>query len=400
MPTKLQQLLHACWQSPIFGDSYALPFAYERIEQRMAALAQAFATSFTPIVLRALPGLPLSTHVALIRETVLRVTGLCSITAVESNDVERLATAAVCFGLLSLGDTCIDRGDAAMEVALRLLLKEHAISLPDWPDICVGQGGSAPARVSTIARVRMPAAGAAAVQARLAALRQISTRLTSLSRREDVPVLLHTPCLGFFKHSLALRQLSQQLQYAGECFWEQHAAACVAHSVMNIQVFGDVGLIYAVYRQAHPELPGLATIAQETRLMRFLDRTANAAVRVFDDVGDQALDTGMAAGSQPHFNLFNHPTPELIRAFLRFADLTDRASVALATEALQSNTQQGDAAIVQLFVDLLRQRLAELPETTQRRYSTFLMLLKRFIESGYANAIGDQALSASIEAAA
>src|SRR5262245_40775215 len=119
MPTKLQQLLRACWRSPVFGDSYALPFAYERIERRMATLAQACATSFTPIVLRGLPELPPWTHVALIRETVLRITGLCSIIAVESNDVERLTTASVCFGLLWLGDTCIDRGDGAMEVALR-----------------------------------------------------------------------------------------------------------------------------------------------------------------------------------------------------------------------------------------------------------------------------------------
>src|SRR5262249_45098243 len=147
--------------------------------------------------------------------------------AVESNDVERLTTASVCFGLLSLGDMCIDRGDSAMEVALRLLLKEHAIPTPDWPDARAGQDGPVSARARRIARLHLPAAGAAAVRARLAALRQISARLPSLCRREDAPVLLHMPCLGFLKHSLALRQLSRQLPQADGRFWQQYAPACV-----------------------------------------------------------------------------------------------------------------------------------------------------------------------------
>ena len=53
----------------------------------------------------------------------------------------------------------------------------------------------------------------------------------------------------------------------------------------------------------------------------------------------------------------------------------------------------GDAMIVQLFVELIRQRLADLPEASRRQHSTFLMLLKRFIESGYVNAVGDRGLA-------
>ncbi|HET9224456.1 MAG TPA: hypothetical protein VFO07_18225, partial [Roseiflexaceae bacterium] len=93
------------------------------------------------------------------------------------------------------------------------------------------------------------------------------------------------------------------------------------------------------------------------------------------------------------FNLFHHPAPALIRAFLRFADITDEQRIEQAIKAIQSSTREGDAAIVQLFVEIIRKRLAELPEASRRQHSTFLLLLKRIIESGYVSAVGDQALA-------
>jgi hypothetical protein len=127
--------------------------------------------------------------------------------------------------------------------------------------------------------------------------------------------------------------------------------------------------------------------------MWVIDHTANAALRIFDDVGDQEIDAGATPWSQPHFNLFHHPDPALIRAFLRFAGVADERRIEQGIQAIQSSTRQGDAAIVQLFVELIRQRLAELPDASRREHSTFLILLKRFIESGYVNAVGDRALA-------
>jgi hypothetical protein len=387
---KLQQVLQACWRSPVFKDSYAAPIALTAAEQRMQTLAHSFATTFTPIVLAALPDVALATRMAFIREATIRVTGLCSVIAMEIHDTERLTTAAVCFGLLSLGDSFLDRGDAAMEVAIHLLLEEHAIVPPQIDSSIAPLAGST--RQREVGRASLPAASSAPVQARLHALRQFDAQIAHLSRPEDAPVLVLTPCLSFFKHSLALRQVARRLRHAGHGFWEQFADSYVEHSIKNIQVFGDVGLIYTLYRQIHPELPSLAMIQRDAALMQVIDRTANAALRIFDDVGDQELDAGSTPWSQPHFNIFHHPAPALIRAFLRFAGVTDERQIVQGIWAIQSNTRAGDAAIVQLFVELIRQRLADLPEASRRRHSTFLMLLKRFIESGYVNAVGDRAL--------
>ena len=392
---KLQQVLQACWRSPVFGDAYRSHTALTAAEQRMETLARAFAATFTPIVLYALPDVPLMARTAFIREATLRVTGLCSVVAMEIDDTERLTAAAVCYGLLFLGDNFMDRGDSAMEVAIRVLLEEHAIAPPRLDSPIPHPAGSARYREREVAAISPPAVASAPVQARLKALRQFDMQLACLSRPEDAPVLLLTPCLNFFKHSLALRQVSRRLRYAGQGFWEEYADAYVEHSIRNIQLFGDVGLIYALYRQTHPELPALAAILRDAHLMRLLDHTANAALRIFDDVADQEVDAGVAPWSQPHFNLFHHPAPALIRAFLHFAEITDEQQIEQAIAAIQSNTRDGDAAIVGLFVEQVRRGLAELPLASRMRYSTFLMLLKRFIESGYVNAMGDRALLAA-----
>jgi hypothetical protein len=390
---KLQQVLQACWRNPVFGDSYPSPIALTAVEQRMEALAHTFAVAFTPIVLRALPDVPLTTRMTFIREATLRVTGLCSVIAMEIHDIERLTAAAICYGLMSLGDSFLDRGDAAMEVAIHLLLEEHAIAPPQLDHSIEQMAGSARYRDREIAGTSPPAATSAPVQARLNALRQFDAQIAFLSRPEDAPVLMLTPCLSFFKHSLALRQVSRRLRYAGQGFWEEYADSYVEHSIRNIQIFGEVGLIYALYRQAHPDLPSLIMIQHDAELMRLMDHVSNAALRIFDDVGDQQIDAGTTPWSQPTFNLFHHPAPALIRAFLRFADITDEQRIEQGIKAIQSSTREGDAAIVQLFVELIRKRLAHLPEASRRQHSTFLMLLKRIIESGYVNAVVDQALA-------
>ena len=393
---KLQQVLHACWRSPVFGDAYTPRIALTAVERRMETLARAFAAAFTPIVLHALPDVPLAARTAFIREATIRVTGLCSVIAMEIDDTERLTAAAVCYGLLSLGDSFMDRGDLAMEVAIRVLLEEHAITPPQIDGAIPHLLSAARYREREVAGMSLPAVASAPVQSRLKALRQFDAQLTCLSRPEDAPVLLLTPCLNFFKHSLALRQVSRRLRYAGQGFWEEYADAYVEHSIRNIQVFGDVGLIYALYRQTRPELPSLAEILRDAHLMRLADHTANAALRIFDDVGDQELDSGATPWSQPHFNVFHHPAPALIRAFLRFADMTDEARIEQAIVAIQSNTRDGDATIVRLFVEQVRRALADLPAASRQRYSTFVMLLKRFIESGYVNAVGDHMLAAGV----
>src|SRR5262249_38348956 len=151
------------------------------------------------------------------------------------------------------------------------------------------------------------------------------------------------------------------------------------------------GLYSTLYRHEDPRLPSLAEIMQEPQLILYLDRLANAAIRVFDDVGDRKVDAGATNWNQFTLNLFNARHPGFTGAFFRFAGVDDNRRIDTAIEALQSDTSEGDGAIVRLFIDLLREGLEALPKNLTQRYGVFLTTAKRFIETGYANAMGDPA---------
>jgi hypothetical protein len=378
MNLKWKQLNQACWQSPIFGDAYASSLEhleYKDFVLRMEERSQAFAARFSPILAKGLPDVSLEDREAFVRETRLRIIGLCSIIGVDFADTERLTAAAICYGLLHWGDALLDRGDTAMEAAIRLFLEENVALSPQLP--------------VTVRTSSLSAVNSQAVQARLSALREIIPQITYLSRSEDAAVLLNTPCLNFFKHCLGDWQISQQyLQNGHEDFWKEYANAYVKHSILNFQVFGFTGLFYALYRQEDPKLPRLDSILNEPQLIYFLDRIANAAGRIFDDAGDQASDSGVTQGKYFKLNLFNARDPRLLRALFRFAGITDENLVARAIDAYQRDSYEGDAAIIQLFVDLLREHMKVLPQELIRRHIRFIILTKRLIESAYIDGIG------------
>jgi hypothetical protein len=389
MASRLQQVLSLCWQSPVFGDSFKYSLAEADFERRMEESAELFAVPFAPIIGEAMPDIPQEIRDAFVHRTKFWVAWLMTID-MQLTDTERLTAAAICLGLLGWGDTFMDRGDAATEAAVRLMLEEHG-ALPSMA-LADGQPAIEPERSGQqqFGVASLPVSDSPAVQSRLAALRRLVPEIAYLSHPEDASILLPAPCLNFLGHSLALRWLSQQyLQDESKAFWEKHAYACAKHSILNIQIVGMCGLYYTLYRHENPSLPSLATIKQEPQLMRFLDRLSNAAIRVFDDVGDQKVDAGSTRWNEFTLNLFNIRDPNYIRAFFRFAGVEDEQQISLAIEALQSHTRDGDVAIVRLFVNLLHEELEALPKDILQRYSTFIEVAKRFIETGYANAMGD-----------
>jgi hypothetical protein len=294
-------------------------------------------------------------------------------------DTERLTAAALCLGLLGWGDTFMDQGDVATEVAVRSLLEEHNALPPElafWP--------------TGIRREQSGAASRRLVQARLTALHRFAPQIAYLSHPEDARILLHAPCLNFLGHSLGVRMLSQEyLRDKSDVFWERYAEAYAKHSILNIQIVGMCGLYYTLYRIEDPSLPSLAAIMGEPRLILYLDRLANAAIRVFDDLGDRKVDAGATRWNQFTLNLFNARNPGFTRTFFQFAGVNDDRRIETAVEALQSDSPEGDQAVVRLFIDLLREGLEDLPKELKSRYGAFITTAKRFIETGYANAMGD-----------
>jgi hypothetical protein len=389
MASRLQQVLSLCWQSPVFGNSFSYSLAETDFERRMEDSAELFAVRFAPIIAEAMPDIPPEIRDAFVHRTKFWVAWLMTID-VQLTDIERLTAAAICLGLLGWGDTFMDRGDAATEAAVRLMLEEHGA----LPSIAPVDGRLAIQPKQSVEQqfgvASLLVSSSPAIQYRLDALRRLVPEIAYLSHPDDAPTLLHAPCLNFLGHSLGLRWLSQQyLQGESGTFWEKNAYACAKHSIMNIQIVGMCGLYYTLYRHEDPSLPSLATIQQDPQLMRFLDRLANAAIRVFDDVGDQQVDAGSTQWNEFTLNLFNIRDPNYIRAFFRFAGVEDEQQITQAVEALQGNTRESDIAIVQLFVNLLREELEALPKATLQKYSAFIEVAKRFIETGYANAIGD-----------
>jgi hypothetical protein len=411
-------LVEACWRSPIFGDSYNSSVAYKEIERIVGERERAFIASFTPIIASGM--LELSTEVRddFIRAMSGPVVGLFLSIGVELGDLDRLTRACIHYGLSYWGNAFLDRGDPAMEAAVRALLKEHN-AFPEGDNLA-GQESLESEPFDTRQTAEGPST---AVRTRLDALREIAPQVAYLCRPDDASVLLHERSFQLLKHSLGVYQLTRLYMKGGKSgFWEKHAFQYVKHLILSNSLFGYIGLFYGMYRRERPDLPSLIEIMEVQPLMRFVEGLANAATRIFDDAGDQEIDAGRIqphiaiAGDKEdsparassdargrehrhgvsqlkHVSLFNTPDPILIRAFFHFIGINDKALVEQAIKALNMQNREGDSTILQLYVDLLRKQMKELPAEILTRYRVFITLLKRAIECGYVNLAGEIAYS-------
>src|SRR5262245_62151538 len=116
MASRLQRVLSTSWRSPVYGDSFKSSAADPHFERRMEDAAEQFATFFAPVIAEAMPDVPPDIRDAFVHRTKFWVAWLMTID-VDLTDAERLTAAALCLGLLGWGDTFMDRGDVATEVA-------------------------------------------------------------------------------------------------------------------------------------------------------------------------------------------------------------------------------------------------------------------------------------------
>ncbi|WP_437892918.1 hypothetical protein [Sorangium sp. So ce124] len=390
---KLDYLIDKTWQSHVFGDSYPTAVGPRALSERMRAVYSCFIERFRPIVQDALPDLDPEHVERIVRQIGPKATAFCAAIAIEIEDVEHLAAVSIVFGLLYLLDGLMDDGDLAMVVATHRFIEVHAPRLHIAAANDTKQLASA-VLLSELEAARAPRPDPVLVAARARPLEEVARLLRRLSSPEDAGALIESPVAGFLSHGSAMRQLSQRyLEREEGAFWDDHADDFVAHAIGSIQSAGTVAVVYSLYRSASPELPTIGQVLAAPAVRRVCERFADAASRMFDDVGDQDVDRRSGSRGRFDLNLFNHPNRRLVEATMRFVGVDDEDVIEATLRDLAADDSAGDGRVVERFVDVVRGGVASLPAECWRDAGVFLMLLKRIIESGYVNTLGDAALA-------
>jgi len=187
-----------------------------------------------------------------------------------------------------------------------------------------------------------------------------------------------------------MRELSRLYERSSQKGFSTSYRESAEHAVLNVALVYVTAAIYAIHRNHAPGLPSLAEIFAETAVMRFMNGPAAAMIRVLDDLGDRAIDSG----EDPrwgHFtlNIFNQSHPDWLDAFMHVAGLHDRQTAQSLIDAFHHDDASSREYIFRTFVDFVRAEFAALSASTYQAYHLFLNLGKRVVEAGYVNAIGD-----------
>ena len=336
---------------------------------QIEAIYPAFVKTLGTVLVQGLPQLSFVEIDKLVQQIAFRIIPFCTaIAAGEIVDTERLRAAAMIIALIHWADNSMDAGDEVMLATVRLLKSDLATEPPLMPEVSSNL-----------------------VQARLMALRWIEREVESLSQPEDQATLLECGIEETMQNDYKNRVLSRgyDLEKA-EDFWAAHTTELVETSLATAATLHATAAVYAAYRQSRPELPSLPQVFKEPAVMNVLRGPGNAAIRIFDDVSDRLKDNrNDPRCGEFNLNIFNQPEPVFLRAFLDRAGLSDDRVVKSVLEAFLVSTEDSQAYILQVFIDLIRDRLASLPTPIWNRYGVFLQVAKRAIETAYVNLMGD-----------
>lgn len=379
---KLIELLRQTWASPVFGDSYPVVAAdgvtLAKIVNQVKEVHHHFVTELKPILARGMPEATTAQVAMIVHQIASKSTAFCAaIAAGEIHDVQRLCAAAVSIALVYWADQSMDRGDEAMLTAVGRL----------------GHGGSP---LTSTAYADLTHSLTDLELARLTAVQQIEAQLQRLSRSEDISILARCVFHDTLSQEARFRELSQYylVEADDQWFWATHADEVARLSIENGALIYVTAAIYAIYRHHRPELPGLREIFGNEAVMSLLNGPCNAAIRVFDDLGDRYVDSGAyPEWGEFSLNVFNHPNPRFLHTFLHRSGIEDRRARTEIVGAFILGGADYDAYIVRVFVELVRERMSRLPAAIWQRYGTFLALAKRVVEAGYVNTLGDMALA-------
>jgi hypothetical protein len=370
---KLAHLLRLIWSSPIFGDAFPdeVSIHFKAALSQMEVVYRHGVETLEPCLLQGMPHVNPAKVRKLVQKIVSTTAAFCTaIVADEISDTERLKAVALIVCEFYWADMSVDSGDQAMQEAIGLLKN----------------------RVEGKLSLSLPPSGPM-TQARLLGLARIEEEMKILSPIEDLPKLRELVIQETFYTEVRKHEITQAYgnnvgpDFKVDASYATQAAEILIRSVAIIDI---VAAVYALYRQSQPDLPNLEKVFNQPSIVELLYGPYNAAIRIIDDLSDIHHDNNHYPGwAGFSLNIFNQPHPELVGAFLQQAGLKEETTLASLLAAFTSSTEADHAYILEVFLDLIRNRLEALPEAIWKDYKVFLTIAKRTLEAAYVNFMGD-----------
>lgn len=367
---KLNCLLRILWQNPVFGDSFPKKGLESSVPEQFQTIYPSFIETLSPILQKGIPETPNAVNETIAQIAPKSIAFCASISAGEIENPEYLSKAAAAISISYWADQSMDRDDKAMLAAVQYLNHRNV-------------SGEMPEAENFLARLEA-----------LRHIRRLAQEITPLN--EDLPYVLQAIERDVLGNQASMRNLSQKfIKKPAEDFWLMHAQEVAQVMIDGSGLMSAVAVIYAIYRRYRTELPSLDEIYAQPTLMKLVRETFNPAVRIFDDVGDSRTDTGEDANwGVFNLNIINQAHPRLIDVFLNASGIPDGHPLReKSLAAFARPLTERRITLAEIYLDLARQRVANLPAPLWKRYEVFLKLCKRTLEAGFVNILGDVFLS-------
>ncbi len=364
---KLRYLLSLLWKSPVFGDAFNPSLDKNQTMQWFQIIQQETRQTLKSILTKAMP----EDNSKAIDETIAQILpksiAFCAgTTAGEIANLDKLVRLSLVISIIYWTDQSMDRGDNAIGEALsRFLAVESAQSeIYDTPS----------------------------VKARKSALQTMIALVEQITLPEETSLIYRGILYDILHNEYQVRLYSMKFsQHPGEEFWKNHAEELAQALVFGSGLSAICEATYALYRHQNPSLPSLEEILSQPVLADFYRGTLNAAARLFDDVGDWRIDTGQL----PEWGLFNtnivnQSHPLLIEAFLKHSGAClDALLYQRAYHLFGLSDEQSRLSLVDLYCELCRQQLKNIPLEIRERYTVFITIAKRILEASFVGMLGD-----------
>lgn len=298
----------------------------------------------------------------LLDKTILKSVAFVSAVAYEllldDCDLDALAKAGAAMALVQIADHLMDRGDAKMVAAISAYFM-----------------GEAPEN--------------AEVQARSDILDAIATLAKSLS--EDEGLMIAEAMLAILRDELAVFQLSKHYfaltdTAEQQSFLVDYACEIAELSIRNVGLRPASFMVYSCYRLLNPNLRPLQAFIQHSTIDK-LSYFGEWAIRLWDDFGDQEIDTGQVYSNSYSINPFVLQDEHLSDAY--FLALEDRG---IAFNLINALSRKKYDALNKLIILYLQSINSTIP-TMQEDESIYINILRRIIEGGFVNSLGDEGIS-------
>ncbi len=374
MSERLDELLIATWEDPVFGDTFEKddPDRLDRVRRQMGAVARTATERFTSHVSEGMRELNEDDIHTLLTEILSKTLAFGpALLEAHIDDIPRLSAEAVAVSIMYLCNQNIGRNDRASEAACMVFAD------PDLYDSLTPTE-----------------------QLRYLMYRHITDHIKVVARPEDVPYVLPRFYEDVLVNDVRAQQLSRDYLASGrdDDFLGLHARELAEIATIDAGFPSITASLYALLRQHDDSLPRLAEIDANATIRDTL-QVCNVIARLLDDIGDWRTDAGDIPGKGEFvINPYSEYHPAFIGRFceLAFMDEHQTASLQYAFEHFQDSPdahQEHGAYIIETLRLHARTYIANLPAEITHQYATYIDLCKRVLTISYVNRIGDIALA-------